>query len=150
MRHLKRCWPYYLVTLLVILGGIWLLRREAIGYYAHARTLRLICVIGQWSHINCTPTTATQIHHLEYLGGKFDVYAVCVGLLFGFIWGVVLYINTYMSALYDNDSKSTLAATRAQRITKAGKVTTAGFDELMEEAMDPGFVQATSGAWLTT
>lgn len=166
MLHLKRSWPYYMVTLLAILGGMWLLRRKAISYYAHAHTLRLICVIGQWSHVSCTRAATAQIHHLEYLGGVFDTFAVIVGLLFGFVWAAALYIGTYTSPLYDNEPKpvpdsvgvmkKVLAANRQDAMVPCG-VEVAGLDAaetefatIVTKAMGAGFTQACTGKYLTT
>jgi hypothetical protein len=159
MRHLKRYWYCYLAAVLAILGGMWTLRHKAVDYYAHAQALRE-CLSHRVQNGSCAHISMAQIHHLEYLGGAFDTYAVIVGLLFGFIWFVVLFINTYMSSLYDTKPqpvpdtvgimKQLLAATRVQRNAQSGKVSAAGFDTLMEQEMDASYVQATSGAWLTT
>lgn len=156
MQHFKRYWPVYLVTLLAILGGMWMLRSRAIGYYAQASALQA-CT-------HCIHVTPAHLHHLDYLGGVCDTYAVIVGLLFGFIWVAVLYINTYMSALYDTKPKPipdtvgvmkrVLAATRQQPergvVEVAGLIAEDAFADLVAAEMGAGFAQASSGGYLTS
>lgn len=142
MNPFRRKWRYYLVTILVILGVMWLLRHVAIGYYAQGRALE--------DCINCGRTTAAQVHHLDYLGGCFDTFTVIVALLggmFGLLvpaWCDFATMPTLLPAPKPVGNKQTMAAPGIEQDSTIDNHTTGAFEAIMRLELPPIFWKATS------
>lgn len=148
----KKYGCYLLVAIATVVGAC-ILRFRAIGYYAHASSLRAC--------LNCGHVTSAQVHHLEYLGGVCDTYAVVVCLIGGLILLVALVAEFAVKGMplpQPPDTvtvmKQVLAATRPPATTAvveiAGLTADDEFAAIVTTAMGAGFAQASSGKYLTT
>ena len=142
MNPFKRKWRYYLITILVILGIMWVLRHAAIGYYAHGRALQY-CT-------SCGRNTAAQVHHLDYIGGVFDTFTVIVALLGGFFavlvpaWCDFVEMPTLLPAPRPVGDKQLLAAPAIEHDSTIPNHTNGAFEAIMRLELPPIFWKATS------